>query len=95
MKVTLDSNLSIMNVFEPPIELRFNGNTVTLKDLLEKINDLCSGIQVLKDGAPGDDVRNIILNGKDYFFIPKGLDTPLKNGDHVNLEIYLEPLGGG
>ncbi len=95
MKVTLDSNLSIKNVFEPPTELQFNGDIVTLKDLLEKVNELCRGVELLKEGALGDDVRNILLNGKDYFFIPEGLNTALKEGDSVNIEIYMEPLGGG
>lgn len=95
MKVIVDSNFVIKNVFEPPVELPFKGITFTLRDLLEKVDDMCASIQLLKDGELGDDVRNIFLNGKDHFSLPKRLGTPLKEGDRVNVEIYMEPLGGG
>ena len=36
---------------------------------------------------------DIILNGKEIWFHPKGLDTPLQDG--CILEIYLLPIGGG
>ena len=35
----------------------------------------------------------IILNGKEIWFHPKGLDTLLQDG--YRLEIYLLPIGGG
>ena len=35
----------------------------------------------------------IILNGKEIWFYPQGLDTPLEDGFIV--EIYLIPIGGG
>ncbi len=35
----------------------------------------------------------ILMNGKDFRFLPKGLVSLLKEGDSV--EIYLLPLGGG
>jgi len=95
MKVVVDSNLAIQGLFEPPVELSFNGESHTLKGLLEKVGSMCSSIQLLKDGAIGDDIRNIIVNGKEYFDLPQGLATALKDGDHVHLEIYMEPLGGG
>ncbi len=95
MKVILESNLSIANIFEPPLELRFNKHTCSLRDFIQKVGDMVTPIQLMKDGQIGDDLRNIMVNGKDYFFLSKGLDTMLKDGDRVNLEIYMEPLGGG
>ena len=35
----------------------------------------------------------VIINGKEIWFYPTGLDTPLGSDDLV--EIYLVPLGGG
>lgn len=35
----------------------------------------------------------ILVNGKDFRFLPQGLDSLIKKGDLV--EIYLLPLGGG
>ena len=95
MKVIVDSNLLIQHVFEPPVELGFDGGRVTLLDLLKKVDSLCMSVQLLADAEPGDDIRNIFVNGKNYFSLPKGLGTVLNDGDKVNLEIYMEPLGGG
>jgi hypothetical protein len=35
----------------------------------------------------------ILVNGKEVWFYPSGLDRPLEDGDVV--EVYLIPLGGG
>ena len=43
-------------------------------------------------GNPEEDIE-IIINGKEVWFYPTSLDTPLKDGDTI--EIYLLPLGGG
>ena len=95
MKVIVESNLTIQNIFEPPIEFYIDDEAVTLRDLLEKVSNTCTTIQLLRDGELGDDLRNISVNGKEYFSLPNGLRTILKDGDTVNLEIYMEPLGGG
>ncbi len=95
MKVMVDANIIIKNVFEPPVELTLNQDSVTLKDLLREINKMSSSLQLVKDETLGEDVRNIFLNGADYFQLPHGLDTSIRDGDKVNVEIYMEPLGGG
>jgi hypothetical protein len=35
----------------------------------------------------------ILLNDKDIWFYPRGLDTSLKNGDSVHINLI--PIGGG
>ena len=65
----------------------------TLRDLLvyigEKLRfDLIDG----NTGNLGDDLE-IIINGKEIWFYPKGLNTLLEEDDTV--EIHMVPLGGG
>jgi len=45
-----------------------------------------------KTGNLEEDIE-IIVNGKEVWFYPTALNTPLKDGDTI--EIYLLPLGGG
>ena len=94
MKILLDSNLMIKNVFEPPLEWHFEGDSISLRTLLQKVKERCASLKILQDGEEGDDVRNILINGKDYFLIGR-LDAILNDRDRVALEIYLDPLGGG
>lgn len=46
----------------------------------------------LRNGKLEADLE-ILVNGKDFRFLPEGLGAFLKEGD--NVEIYLLPLGGG
>ena len=46
----------------------------------------------LKTGEIENDIE-VILNGKEVFFYPDGVDRVLNDGDL--LEIFLLPLGGG
>lgn len=94
MKVLLDSNLMIKNVFEPPLEWHFEGESISLRALLQRVKEKCASLKILQDGEAGDDVRNILINGKDYFLLGR-LDAILNDRDRVGLEIYLDPLGGG
>jgi hypothetical protein len=96
MKIIVDSNLYIPKVFEPPIELNFEGGTITLKDVLERLANICMSVQFLKNnGELGFDVDELLLNRKNYFSLEQGLLTSLQEGDRVRVEIYMEPLGGG
>jgi len=95
MKVIVDSNIIIKNAFEPPVELHLKDQCATLKDVLKAIDQRCAVIQLLKDGELGEDVRNIFLNGTDYFSLPERLGTIMNEDDKVEIEIYMEPLGGG
>ncbi len=96
MRVLVDSNITVKNIFEPPVELNFKEDrATTLKDVLLEIGKQCSVVQLVRDGGLGEDVRNIFLNGTDYFSLPNRLATLLNEGDKVEIEIYMEPLGGG
>jgi len=91
MKIELTTNFAVPDRKDPVISLP--SSVVTLHDLL-----LYLGRRIRFDFV---DARHetletdleILLNGKDFRFSPQGLETPLKEGDSV--EVQLLPLGGG
>lgn len=96
MQVTVDSNLHISNIFEPPLTLDLEGRSPVLRDALRELANRCWSIQFVQDdGRAGADVNNILLNGNDYYSLAQGLNTPLHQNDMISVEIYMDPLGGG
>jgi putative ubiquitin-RnfH superfamily antitoxin RatB of RatAB toxin-antitoxin module len=75
-------------------------DTMMLPEGVETVADLLGhmGDQInfkffdLETGRLEEDLE-IILNEKEIWFYPSALNTPLQDGDKV--EIYLLPLGGG
>ena len=96
MKVVIESNLTIGNIFEPPVELVFQSEIITIKDVLERLGNICESVQFLrKDGDLGNDVDEVIVNDENYITLKRDLNTYLKEGDRVTVNIYYEILGGG
>jgi hypothetical protein len=96
MQVTVESNLHISNIFEPPLTLDLEGRSPVLRDALQELANRCRSVQFVQDdGRAGDDVNNILLNGNDYYSLAQGLNTPLQQNDMISVEIYMDPLGGG
>ncbi len=95
IKVKVDSNLRIKNVFEPPLELELRADSNTLKDVLEKLYDMYPYLRFIDKGEMGDDLRNIYLNGESHFTFAEGLKKRIKEGDTVRVEAYMDPLAGG
>ena len=75
-------------------------DTKMLPEGIESVGDLLGhmGEQInftfinLESDSLEEDLE-IILNEKEIWFYPSALNTPLKDGDKV--EVYLLPLGGG
>jgi molybdopterin converting factor small subunit len=91
MKVRLITNFSFTtgsgNEYEPP------PSVATVGDLLAHVG---KRIEFIFMDAAGRNLRKDIeleLNGKNIWFYPHGLQTPLQEGDCV--DITLTPLGGG
>jgi len=96
LKVVIDSNLMIGNLFEPPVELVFRGDIITIKDVLERLGNICESVQFLrKDGDLGNDVDEVFINDENYITLKRDINTYLKEGDKVTVNIYYEILGGG
>jgi molybdopterin converting factor small subunit len=95
VKVMVDSNLRINNVFEPPLELELRANANTLQDVLEKLYEMYPYLKFIDKGEMGDDLRNLFLNGKSHFSFSEGLKKEIKDGDTVHVEAYMDPLAGG
>jgi hypothetical protein len=91
VKIALISNFSLgisdsENFLLPP-------DITTIGDLLRHVGEQ-TNFPFIAPNA--DDLRRDIevsINGKDVWFYPNALNTPLKNGDSV--EVNLVPLGGG
>ena len=95
IKVKVDSNLKIKNVFEPPLELELKDDENTLKDVLGKLAEKYPYLRFIEKGEMGDDLRHLYLNGQSHFSFSEGLKKELIEGDTVLVEAYMDPLAGG
>lgn len=95
IKVKINSNLSIKNVFEPPLEMEMEVGENALQDVLQKLTDLFQPLQFIERGEMGDDLRNIYLNDESHFSFSEGLKREIKEGDTIMVEAYMDPLAGG
>jgi hypothetical protein len=89
--ITMKSNLSLQRSREPQMVLASSVQSVNdlLRYLGEKIDF------VFLDAASGKlrpDIE-VIVNGKEIWFYPEGLQRPIHDGDSI--EVTLIPLGGG
>jgi hypothetical protein len=89
--ITMKSNLSLQRSREPQMVLPLSVESVNelLCYLGEKIDF------VFLDAASGKlrpDIE-VIVNGKEIWFYPEGLQKPIHDGDSI--EVTLIPLGGG
>jgi molybdopterin converting factor small subunit len=90
IKIKVNSNFGLTNVCGGGLEMN---NGATVGDLLSDIGKKFTvNFFDSESGSIHGDVQ-IRINGKDYLLIPTQLDTPLKDGDSV--DINLLPLGGG
>lgn len=95
MKVSVDSNITIPGVFDPPIEVELKGSKVTLRDLLRELDQSMKTLELLKDDKVGYDVEEILVNGERDCILPKGLETELGERDSIMVKVNLTPFGGG
>ncbi len=95
IKVKVDSNLRIKNVFEPPLEIELKNDKNTLKDVLGKLSEMYPYLKFIEKGEMGDDLRHLYLNGENHFSFSEGLKRKVIEGDTVNVEAYMDPLAGG
>ena len=65
----------------------------TVGDLLKYLGETTDFLFTDAEGGRLRPDIELTLNGKDMAFFPKGLQTPFKEGD--SLDISLTPLGGG
>ena len=56
MKITVNSNLLIKNIFEPPITIQLKEAEASLGDLIRKLGDICYTIEFLYDTGLGNDI---------------------------------------
>lgn len=95
VKVKVDSNIRIKNVFEPPLEMELYENDGTLQGVLERLHGMFPYLKFIHQGEMGDDLRSLYLNGKSHFIFSEGLKKKINEGDTVHVEAYMDPLAGG
>jgi len=95
IKVKVESNLRIANVFEPPLDMELQDGENTLQDVLQRIYEMYPYLRFIDKGEMGDDLRNLYLNGKSHFIFSEGLKKRVNEGDTVRVEAYMDPLAGG
>ncbi|HOC46866.1 MAG: hypothetical protein PHT96_03985 [Syntrophorhabdaceae bacterium] len=95
IKIKVDSNLRIKNVFEPPLEVELQDNENTLKDVLGKLAEKYPYLRFIEKGEMGDDLHHLYLNNENHFSFSEGLKKKVKEGDTVRVEAYMDPLAGG
>lgn len=90
MKISLKSNFDL-GVYE----MEFHRGGVTLRDVLQELFHMNQGLKIV-DGANPMEVDAgfvVSLNGQAYMFLPQRLESPLRDGDQV--EVSVAALGGG
>jgi hypothetical protein len=95
IKVKVESNLRIANVFEPPLDMELQDGENTLQDVLQRLYEMYPYLRFIDKGEMGDDLRNLYLNGKSHFIFSEGLKKRVNEGDTVRVEAYMDPLAGG
>jgi molybdopterin converting factor small subunit len=91
MRVTVDSNMTIYGVFQPPIEVNLKGEKSTLRALLEELARLCASVEFINGDELGNDIQTVLVNDKEHYY----LNTNLNDGDKVMVMVEMAPLGGG
>lgn len=95
MKVIVESNLHITDLFEPPVEIQVPEET-SLKDLLMELAKRYASIKLLNEKMQLDpDIDELTVNDKDFFALKKGLNTRLNEGDRIRFQIQTVQIGGG
>jgi len=95
IKVKVESNLRIANIFEPPLDMELQDGENTLQDVLQRLYEMYPYLRFIDKGEMGDDLRNLYLNGKSHFIFSEGLKKKVNEGDTVRVEAYMDPLAGG
>ncbi len=95
VKVKIELNLPIKNLFETPLEIELSEDRNTLSDVLQKLSQRFPYLNFVDKGEMGDDLREVYLNGESHFSFSEGLQKRIVDGDTVRVEAYMDPLAGG
>jgi len=89
MRIKVKANFRIEGIDEDRVEMKGRS---TLGEALVDLAGKSEFPFILPDGKIDPEVE-VLLNGLEYPFLPKRLDTELKENDEV--EVMLLALGGG
>ena len=89
MKVTVESNLDIWGD-QTELELEPHAN---LRDLLENLSAKIRFSLIDPKSGEVDSFLQLRVNGREYFVLPRRLDTPLQDGDIVEIAVTIAAGG--
>ena len=95
MKISLESNVDLWEIFGQKGKVELEIQSPTLRSVLEELSNRSQGRVELIDPRTGDVEIDcfLFINGSIHYSLPRGLDTELKNGDEVKITFL--GLGGG
>ena len=91
LQIHLKSTIVIPGLEADPVALP--GDVLTLRDLLNYIGSKIHFELIDEQSGSLKEDLEIIINDKEIWFYPEGLETPIEGDDTV--EIHMVPLGGG
>ena len=90
-KIKLETCLSLSDLDSGIMDLPDGVKSVS--DLLKSLGEKIDFEFIHPQSGMLENDMELLLNGKEIWFHSNGLNTPLQDGDIV--EIYLVPIGGG
>ncbi len=94
IRVEVNGNFYVKGGFEPPVQVKFK-ERASLRDLLIFLDRKCGSLEIVEGDGFGSDVWRISINGKEELPVSDILKKPLRDGDKVYVEVWMDPLGGG
>ena len=96
MKIIVKGYFNLQEAMDCKSVLEVEKETATIRDLLDDLSERFGKdlTDLIFDPGTGGLVSHVMLlvNGRNYLFMPGRLDTPLKDGDEVAL---FPPIAGG
>ena len=89
----MGTKIKIQSCFALPEAMSLPDGLQTMTHLLRHIGGMIDINFINPESGDLEDDFEVIINGKEIWFYPEKLDTPLNEGDLV--ELYMVPLGGG
>lgn len=91
MKATIDSNMTIYEVFQPLIDVELQEAGNILRNLLKGLSDLCESLDFISGGEIGSNIQKVLVDDEESY----SPGTPLRYGNKVTVAVEMVPLGGG
>lgn len=76
MKATIDSNVTIYEVFQPLIDAELQESGNILRSLLKELSVLCESLDFISGGEIGSDIQKLLVDDEESY----SPDAPQRDG---------------